>query len=100
LLESIQTAIEDILYRQGVEPFALEGQGFDPRSQRAVATVSTEDPVLNKLIAGRIRKGFRAGEKLIRPEIVSVFTLAPLSRSAPSPPSREIPGAPSTTPES
>ena len=32
ILESIQTAIEDILYRQGVEPFALEGNEFDAAS--------------------------------------------------------------------
>ena len=77
ILESIRTAIEDILYRQGVEPFAAEGDGFDPRRQRAVSTVPTDDPARNKTIAGRLRKGFQAGEKLIRPEIVSVFTLRP-----------------------
>jgi molecular chaperone GrpE len=90
LLDSIQTAIEDILYRQGVEPFAMEGQGFDPRNQRAVATRATEDPDLDKTIANRLRKGFRAGEKLIRPEIVSVFTLT--RRSTPMPLPAASPG--------
>ena len=33
-LESIRTAIEDTLYRQGVEPFQHEGEDFDPRRQR------------------------------------------------------------------
>jgi molecular chaperone GrpE len=74
-LESIRTAIEDILYRQGVEPFHAEGEEFDPRRQRAVTTVPTEESERNKTIAGRLRPGFQAGEKLIRPEIVSVFTL-------------------------
>jgi molecular chaperone GrpE len=76
-LESIQTAIEDILYRQGVEPFALESGEFDPRRQRALSTSPTDDPALNKTVAARIRKGFTAGEKLIRPELVSVFLLRP-----------------------
>jgi molecular chaperone GrpE len=76
-LESIQTAIEDILYRQGVEPFSLETGEFDPRRQRALSTSPTDDPVLNKTVAARIRKGFAAGEKLIRPELVSVFLLRP-----------------------
>jgi molecular chaperone GrpE len=76
-LESIQVAIEDILYRQGVEPFTAEGNAFDPRRQRAVATATTDDPALNKMIAARLRKGFQAGEKLIRPEIVSVYTYRP-----------------------
>jgi molecular chaperone GrpE len=74
ILEPIQTAIEDILYRQGVEPFAVEGTEFDPRKQRAVSTQTTDDPALNKRVASRLRKGFNSGEKLIRPEIVTVFT--------------------------
>jgi molecular chaperone GrpE len=77
ILTSIQTAIEDILYRQGVEPFVLDGNEFDPRKQRVISTQSTEEPALNKTVAARLRKGFIAGDKLIRPEIVSVFTLRP-----------------------
>jgi molecular chaperone GrpE len=75
ILESIQTAIEDILYRQGVEPFSLESGEFDPRRQRALSTAPTDDPALNKTVAARVRKGFAAGEKLIRPELVSVYLL-------------------------
>lgn len=73
-LESIQTALEDVMYRQGVESFRAEGDGFDPRRQRAVTTVSTPDPALAKTIAARIRPGFQAGEKVVRPEMVSVYT--------------------------
>jgi molecular chaperone GrpE len=83
LLESIQVAIEDILYRQGVEPFAADGDAFDPRRQRAVATVATDDPSRNKFIAARLRKGFQAGEKLIRPELVSVYTHRPSTPTDP-----------------
>jgi molecular chaperone GrpE len=74
-MAGFQQGIEDILYRQGVEPFVLDGTAFDPKRQRAVATVPTEDPALNKSIAVRHRKGFCAGEKVIRPEIVSVFAV-------------------------
>ncbi len=74
-LESIRTAIEDTLYRQGVEPFQNEGALFDPRRQRSVTTVPTDDPERNKTIAGRLRPGFQAGDKVIRPEIVSVHIL-------------------------
>jgi molecular chaperone GrpE len=75
LIDTVQQGIEDILYRQGVEPFAIPDTVFDPRRQRAVATVSTEDPDLNKQVAARHRKGFVAGEKVIRPEVVSVYSL-------------------------
>jgi len=40
-----------------------------------VSTVPTDDPERNKTIADRLRPGFQAGEKLIRPEIVSVHIL-------------------------
>lgn len=75
LLDSIRTGIEDILYRQGVEPFQHEQGSFDARRQRAVTTVTTDDPELNKTVAARIRQGFQAGDKVIRPELVSVYTL-------------------------
>ncbi len=75
LIGGFQQGIEDILYRQGVEPFSLEDDGFDPRKQRAFSTVPTEDPDLNKKVAVRMRKGFRSGEKIIRPEVVSVYSL-------------------------
>ena len=74
VIESIQTAIEDILYRQGVEPFVIEGDEFDPRKQRAISTQATTDSSLNKKVASRLRKGFQAGDKVIRPEVVTVFT--------------------------
>jgi len=73
LIREFQQGIEDILYRQGVEPYTQTEPAFDPRRQRAVATVPTDDPSLNKQVANRHRKGFQAGEKVIRPEIVSVY---------------------------
>jgi len=75
-LESIQVAIEDVLYRQGVEPYRNEGDAFDPRRQRALTTVPTDRDELAKTIAERLRPGFQAGDKIIRSELVSVYTLA------------------------
>jgi molecular chaperone GrpE len=75
LLRSIRTGIEDILYRQGVEPFTADGDEFDPRRQRSVTTVPTEEPERNKTIANRLRPGFQSGDRIIRPEIVAVYTL-------------------------
>ncbi len=75
LMEGFQQGIEDILYRQGVEPFEVDGEAFDPRRQRAISTVASDDPSLNKTVAARIRKGFRSGDRVIRPEIVSVYAV-------------------------
>lgn len=76
-LESIQTALEDVLYRQGVEPFRVDGDSFDPRRQRAVTTVPTPDPALARTVAARLRPGFQSGDKVIRPEMVTVYTHKP-----------------------
>jgi molecular chaperone GrpE len=73
LMHGFQQGVEDILYRQGVEPFETEGDIFDPRRQRAITTVPTDDPARNKIIAARLRKGFQARDKVIRPEVVSVY---------------------------
>src|SRR4051794_32077696 len=51
LMRGYQQGIEDILYRQGVEPFESEGDAFDPRRQRALSTVSTDVPDRNKRVA-------------------------------------------------
>jgi len=77
LLRGYRQEVEDILYRQGVEPFDHEGEAFDPRRQRALATVPTEDPARNKHVAARLRKGFQSGDKVIRPEMVNVYAHKP-----------------------
>jgi molecular chaperone GrpE len=73
LMRGYQQGIEDILYRQGVEPFETEGDAFDPRRHRALSTVPTDDPDRNKRVATRLRKGFQAADKVIRPEMVTVY---------------------------
>jgi molecular chaperone GrpE len=74
LIRGFQQGIEDILYRQGVEPFAQPDDVFDPRRQRALSTVPTDEPDRNKRVAARLRKGFQAGDKVIRPEMVTVYS--------------------------
>jgi len=73
----IQQGIEDILYRQGVEPFTHDDENFDAKRQRAVSTVPTTDPALARQIASRHRKGFATSDKVIRPEVVSVYVFKP-----------------------
>jgi molecular chaperone GrpE len=75
LFQNIQQGIEDILYRQGVEPFENPGEVFDARRQRAISTAPTDDGALARKVADRIRKGFAIGERVIRPEMVSVYVL-------------------------
>lgn len=77
LARELQQEILDVLYRQGVEPFTVDEAGFDPRRQRAIATVPTGDAALVRTLARRIRPGFDRDGKLIRPELVAVYVNAP-----------------------
>ncbi len=86
LLRDYQKGVEDILYRQGVEPYEAEGDSFDARRQRAVTTLPCDDPQLVKTVAARIRKGFASGDRVIRPESVSVFAARRASPADHSPP--------------
>jgi molecular chaperone GrpE len=72
-LGEVRQGIEDIFYRQGVEPFTEEGDAFDPRRQRAVTTVPADEPEQARRVAARLRPGFQSADKVIRPEIVSVY---------------------------
>ena len=74
-MANVRQGIEDILYRQGVEPFTTDLDDFDARKQRAITTVPTEDSALNRKVASRMRPGFAAGDRVIRPEVVSVYAL-------------------------
>jgi molecular chaperone GrpE len=85
LIRGFQQGIEDILYRQGVEPFAQADDAFDPRRQRALSTVPTEDSTLNKRVAARLRKGFQSGDKVIRPEMVTVYSFKEKPAASPTP---------------
>ena len=76
-LDGIRQGIVDVLYRQGVEPFTVEGEAFDPRRQRALATVPNDDPARARTVAARVRVGFQAGDKVIRPEVVTVHAAPP-----------------------
>ncbi|MFO0960224.1 MAG: hypothetical protein U0800_22755 [Isosphaeraceae bacterium] len=52
----------------------MEGDTFDPHRQMAVKTVPTLSPDQNKRVACRLRPGFKSGERVVRRELVSVYT--------------------------
>lgn len=72
-LRSFQETVEDVLVRNGVEPYSLDGDTYVPNKQRVVQVVNTTDPVQDKLIARRLRKGFEYDGRVLRPELVTLF---------------------------
>ena len=61
------------LERYEVKPFAAAGQPFDPRQHEAVSRVESAD-VPAGAVAAELQKGYRVGERLLRPALVSVST--------------------------
>ena len=72
-LESFQVTAEEILQRNGVEPYSVDGENFVSGRQRALQPVETDEPSLDKTIARRVRKGFEYDEKILRPELVMIY---------------------------
>ncbi len=61
------------LERYSVKPFESKGQPFDPRVHEAISQVPTAD-VPPGSVANEMQKGYRIGDKLLRPAIVAVAT--------------------------
>ena len=69
----------DLIYKQlngvldalGVKPVLAEGERFDPHLHEAVVTESTDDFEPDTVMQEIVR-GFRVGDKLIRPALVKV----------------------------
>jgi molecular chaperone GrpE len=72
-LESFQVTIEEILQRNGVEAYSVEGETFVSGKQRALQAVETTESSLDKQIARRVSKGFEYDEKILRPELVMTY---------------------------
>jgi molecular chaperone GrpE len=61
------------LERYNVKPFEAKGQPFDPRVHEAISQVPTAD-VAPGTVANELQRGYRIGDKLLRPAIVAVAT--------------------------
>jgi molecular chaperone GrpE len=72
-LDSVRDDIEDTLEQAGFVAFVTERADFDPKRQRAVRTIPTTEPGLDRTVAERLRKGFVYDGKLVRPELVNVY---------------------------
>jgi molecular chaperone GrpE len=72
-VELIYKQLSDVLESLGLQPVAALGQPFDPHIHEAVITEQTEDYEPDTVIQELVR-GYRLGEKLLRPAIVKVAT--------------------------
>ncbi len=76
LFEGIRTDLQDMLYRQGVDPYETPGDDVSVQRQKILSTIPTGDPALDK----RWRAPFpRAGKRTAdhRPEIINAYLHVP-----------------------
>lgn len=71
-VELIHRQLLDLLARRGVTPIEALGQDFDPHLHQAVATEPVTNGHRDGEIVEELRRGYRLGDRLLRPSIVKV----------------------------
>ena len=65
----------DVLSKAGLETIKAEGEAFDPNFHEAVMQTPTSDKEENTILA-ELQKGYKLGDKVLRPALVNVATAA------------------------
>lgn len=81
-IRSIANRIENALTNAGVEPVDAVGETFDPELHEAVDT-GDADPEMDGKVISEYSRGFRMGDRLLRPARVKVGRAAEQARTAP-----------------
>ncbi len=72
-VELISKQLNAVLERLNIEPVATVGRPFDPHVHEAIATEPTND-VAPDTVVQEVQRGYRLGDRLIRPAMVKVAT--------------------------
>jgi molecular chaperone GrpE len=71
-IEIVRKQMVDALKRRGVEPIEAVGADFDPEWHEAVAHEPAGSGRRDGEVTAEIRRGYRIGQKLLRPAMVKV----------------------------
>jgi molecular chaperone GrpE len=72
-VEYIYTQMSTIFEEYGVKSVGEEGESFDPNIHQSIDVVETDKKELEHTIARVIQKGYKLGERVIRPASVNVY---------------------------
>ena len=81
-IRSIANSVQNALANAGVEPIDALGETFDPELHEAVDTVDADAEMDGKVIS-EYSRGFRMGDRLLRPARVRVGRASEQARKAP-----------------
>lgn len=77
VVKGVVEDLQDILYRQNIEPYTVDGDAVDVRRQKIIQTVPTDDSTKDNLIAMRAAEGYEKGDKVLRPERIKIYKYTP-----------------------
>jgi molecular chaperone GrpE len=80
-IRGIATSIQSALANAGVEPIVAVGEEFNPELHEAVDTEET-DAEMDGIVIGEYSRGFRMGDRLLRPARVKVGRATEQARQA------------------
>lgn len=72
-VEYIYSQMNGIFEEYSVRPVGEEGEAFDPNIHQSIDMVETNDKNLEHKVASVIQKGYKMGERVIRPARVNVY---------------------------
>lgn len=73
IVKGISEDLQDILYRQNIESYRVEGHEVDVRRQKIIQTVPTDDKAKDNLVAVRAADGYEKNGKVLRAERIKIF---------------------------
>jgi len=74
-IELVRAQFEAALRARGVEAFPVLHLPYDPNTSQAVGVAPTSDPQLDGMVVEEVLRGFRMGDRLMRPAQVRVGRL-------------------------
>lgn len=80
-IRSTATSFQNALTAAGVEPIVSMGEQFNPELHEAVDTEEA-DPEMDGIVIGEYSRGFRMGDRLLRPARVKVGRARPQAKQA------------------
>ena len=72
-VEGIYQKVLGVFNKNNITGFGDIGETFDPNLHHSIQVVETEEKTQDGTIAQVLQKGYKTGEKIIRPAMVSVF---------------------------
>ncbi|KKS24404.1 MAG: Protein GrpE [Candidatus Nomurabacteria bacterium GW2011_GWC2_41_8] len=72
-VEHIYAQMNGIFEEYGVKPVGEAGENFDPNIHQSIDVVETDNKDLEHKVATVIQKGYKLGERVIRPARVNIY---------------------------